>query len=220
MEPRRTVTRRTVKRAAFTVLALGMGVAAWQAVSALQNDTEPTEETQDVPVAKPAAPKPSSPALPSSRFATPMAQRIATIGLLNKRNGLWRDLKMKPGEAVRIGDIVVRLRACETTAPWENETYTGAFVQVITRATGKTWVKTFSGWLYKESPSLNVVEHPIYDVWVKACEMRHPDIGDDTIIARGDEGSDGPSSRSRARKSDVASPDAPTVDTAAESSEE
>ncbi|MEM6827498.1 MAG: DUF2155 domain-containing protein, partial [Pseudomonadota bacterium] len=26
----------------------------------------------------------------------------------------------------------------------------------------------------KESPSLNVVEHPIYDVWVKDCAMRFP----------------------------------------------
>ncbi|MDI1295785.1 MAG: DUF2155 domain-containing protein, partial [bacterium] len=49
---------------------------------------------------------------------TPMAQRSAVIGLLNKRNGLTRDLTMKPGEALRVGDAIVRLQACETTAPW------------------------------------------------------------------------------------------------------
>ena len=32
----------------------------------------------------------------------------------------------------------------------------------------------FSGWLFKNSPSLNVVEHPIYDVWVKDCAMSFP----------------------------------------------
>ena len=26
----------------------------------------------------------------------------------------------------------------------------------------------------RESPSLNVVEHPVYDVWVKDCTMRFP----------------------------------------------
>ena len=46
-----------------------------------------------------------------------MADRVAVIGLLNKRNGVERDLTMKPGQAVRVGDVVVRLRACETTAP-------------------------------------------------------------------------------------------------------
>jgi hypothetical protein len=32
----------------------------------------------------------------------------------------------------------------------------------------------FSGWLFKNSPSLNVVEHPVYDVWVKDCAMKFP----------------------------------------------
>ena len=40
---------------------------------------------------------------------TPMAQRVAVLGLLNKRNGLTRDLTMKPGEAVRLGEAIVRL---------------------------------------------------------------------------------------------------------------
>ena len=42
---------------------------------------------------------------------TPMAQRVAVVGLLNKRNGISRDLTMKPGQALRAGDVVVRLRA-------------------------------------------------------------------------------------------------------------
>ena len=36
------------------------------------------------------------------------------------------------------------------------------------------WHKVFSGWLFKNAPSVNVVEHPVYDVWVKACEMSFP----------------------------------------------
>src|SRR4051794_30011461 len=58
---------------------------------------------------------------------TPMAEREAVLGFLNKRNGIPRELKLKPGQAVRIGDAVVRLRACETTAPWEVQQLTGAF---------------------------------------------------------------------------------------------
>jgi len=48
---------------------------------------------------------------------TPMADRVAVIGLLNKRNGIVRNLTMKPGQSLRIRDAIVRLRACETTAP-------------------------------------------------------------------------------------------------------
>jgi hypothetical protein len=136
---------------------------------------------------------------PSTRAATPMAGREATLGLLNKRNGLSRDLKIKPGEAVRIGDAVIRLKACDQSEPWEREQLTGGFVQLIVRGADTKWRKVFSGWLYKETPSLNVVEHPIYDVWVKACAMAHPDIGPDTVVMSDDDG--GKPTRPKAKKS-------------------
>ena len=105
---------------------------------------------------------------------TPMAERVAVLGFLNKRNGIVRDLTLKPGQAVRVNDAIVRLRACETTAPWENEKLTGAFVQLDVQRPDESWHRVFSGWLYKESPSLNVVEHPVYDVWPKSCAMTYP----------------------------------------------
>ncbi len=103
-----------------------------------------------------------------------MAQRVAVLGLLNKRNGIVRDLTLRPGQAMRVKDVTVRLRACEATAPWEVEKLTGAFVQVDRLRSDGQWVRRFSGWLYKESPSLNVVEDPVYDVWPKSCAMSWP----------------------------------------------
>lgn len=114
---------------------------------------------------------------------TPMAERVAVIGLLNKRNGISRPITLKPGQAVRVGDAIVRLRACETTAPWEVQSLTGAFVQLDVRNPQGRWQRVFSGWLYKETPSLNVVEHPIYDVWPKSCAMTHPEAGESTVRA-------------------------------------
>jgi hypothetical protein len=105
---------------------------------------------------------------------TPMAERVAVLGILNKRNGIVQDIALHPGQSARWKDVIVRLRACETTAPWEEEKLTGAFVQVDVQQPDKHWSRVFSGWLYKESPSLNVVEHPIYDVWPKSCEMTYP----------------------------------------------
>lgn len=113
-------------------------------------------------------------------LGTPMAERVAVLGLLNKRNGQTRDIELKPGEAIRFGKVVVRLRACEKTTPWETYPDEGAFVQLIVneRPPGTTdaarWRMVFSGWLFKENPAANVVEHPIYDVWVKACKMSFP----------------------------------------------
>jgi len=123
-------------------------------------------------------------ALPAARQAaptangeggvTPMAQRVAVLGILNKRNGIVQNVALHPGQSVRWKDVIVRLRACETAAPWEDEKLTGAFVQLDVQQPDKSWKRAFSGWLYKESPSLNVVEHPVYDVWPKSCEMTYP----------------------------------------------
>lgn len=115
--------------------------------------------------------------------ATPMAQRVAVLGLLNKRNGVARDVTLKPGQATRIGNAIVRLRACEHTAPWEQEQYTGAFVQLDLLQPDKKWHRVFSGWLYKERPNLNVVLDPVYDVWVKSCAMTFPEGGPDSVAA-------------------------------------
>ena len=105
---------------------------------------------------------------------TPMNERVAVLGLLNKRNGISRELKLKPGQSIRAGDVIVRLRACEEAAPWEVQKLTGAFVQVDVRNPKGEFHRGFSGWVYKETPSLNVVEHAVYDVWPKSCAMTHP----------------------------------------------
>jgi hypothetical protein len=112
---------------------------------------------------------------------TPMAERVAVIGLLNKRNGEAREVVLKPGQATRLGDAVIRLRACEKTAPWEEAQYTGAFLQLDVRGLDDRWRRVFSGWVYKERPNLNVVQHPIYDVWPKSCTMTFPATGPDTV---------------------------------------
>lgn len=141
------------------------------------NNMRPVEEKgAGVPQAAPA----------SQLSGTPMAERVAVIGLLNKRNGLTRDLTMKPGQALRVGDAIVRLRACEVTAPWENIPETGAFVQLDVRSPkDNKWRRAFSGWLFRERPDRNVVQHPIYDVWVKNCAMSWPETGPETVKAGG-----------------------------------
>lgn len=199
---------------AAAVLAVALALAGWLGWRATRPAPVPVTESvaeQDVPVVAPAAETietvdPGADSIPTG--GTPMADRIAVVGLLNKRNGVSRELTLKPGQATRIGDAIVRLRACEHSAPWEDAPLTGAFVQLDVRGVDRTWRRAFSGWLFKERPSLNVVQHPIYDVWTKSCAMSFPEGGPDTVPA----GSLQP--RSSAPKSPAAEPsaeDAPTT---------
>lgn len=159
------------------VLLPAVMFAALFAASCSQDAPKPEAEETDIP-----AELQQKVAAPAAGMAidavsgTPMGERVATIGLLNKRNNVSQALTMKPGESRRFGNVIVRLAACERTPVWELPNETGAFVQVLVRDTGgeQSWRKVFSGWLFKRSPSLNVVEHPIYDVWVKDCAMSFP----------------------------------------------
>lgn len=136
------------------------------------------------------APSSAAPdAAAEAQLGTPMAERVATLGLLNKRNNLTQDIELKPGEEQQIGDVLLRVSACERTAPWEMPQETGAFVQVFVRGRGEEeFARVHSGWLFKQSPSVNVVEHPIYDVWVKDCAMSFP--GDEAPSSSASESSE------------------------------
>ena len=199
------MTRRARAAARFGAVAFGavaLAIAGWFGWHAWQGRDANTAAVvvQDIPTESvPAAETvqtvdTDAPAIVTAG-ATPMRQRVAIIGLLNKRNGEARELTLRPGEAIRIGDVAVHLRACEKTAPWEPEQLTGAFVQVDVRGVDRRWRRPFSGWLYKEQPNLNVVRHPIYDVWAKSCAMTFPATGPATDTLKA------PAASSSAKKS-------------------
>ena len=180
------------------ILVPALALAACDLLPAAEDDavTVPLDE------ASPAA-APSAAATPANDYgATPMKDRVAVIGLLNKRNNVSEELQIKPGEAREVGPVIVRVSACERTAPWEMPQQTGAFVQVDIKGRGEPQHKrVFSGWLFRESPSLNVVEHPVYDVWVKDCTMSFP----------GEEGPAAPSAEAPGKPAAPAATPAPTT---------
>ena len=190
---------------AAAVLVVALAVGGWFGYRALTTPATPVAAVQqDLPGADDAGNSSietiETGAAAIANDGTPMAQRVAVLGLLNKRNGETREVTLKPGQATRMGDVVLRLRACEQTAPWEQEQLTGAFVQVLVRGVDTRWRRTFSGWLYKERPALNAVQHPVYDVWTKSCAMTFPATGPDTAPPA----EALPAKRSSARKSPAA----------------
>ncbi len=189
------------------LLLLGLAVAGCDRLSGGDNRQQ----------AQPAAAQPQvapTPAQQSTQVpgATPMAERVAVLGFLNKRNGISRDLRMRPGQAAKGDDVIVRLGACETTPPWEFDKLTGAFVQIDVQQPGGQWRRVFSGWLYKESPSLNVVEHPVYDVWVKSCAMTFPEGPSAPAAPRADSNSSSASNEARSSRRARSAPTPPSAD--------
>ncbi|MFW5633833.1 MAG: DUF2155 domain-containing protein [Erythrobacter sp.] len=158
---------------------LAAGVLLVSAAACTEEAAAPGDEAAETDAAPPPPAADAEAAPDAFDDATPMAERVATLGLLNKRNNLSEEIELSPGESREIGPVILTLAACERTPPWEMPQETGAFVQVDVLERGASdHTRVFSGWLFKQSPSLNVVEHPIYDVWVKDCAMRFPGEGE------------------------------------------
>ncbi len=167
------------------VALLAVSAVALAGCNRAQNDVVEAQATEaPVGIATGAAGGPPI----ESKYGTPVKDRVATLGLLNKRNNVEMDVVLKSGESRRIGNVFIKLASCEKTLPWEDPPEVGAFVQVFVEQRADAskpfaWTKTFSGWLFKNSPSLNLVEHPIYDVWVKDCAMKFPGEDEDPVAS-------------------------------------
>lgn len=97
-----------------------------------------------------------------------IANPIAVFNGLDKITGLTTSFEVKIGEEKRFGGLIVKPDVCYSR-PVTEEPKTTSFVEVQEVDNDNTRKSVFSGWMFAESPGLNAVEHPIYDVWLTGC---------------------------------------------------
>ena len=93
---------------------------------------------------------------------------IAVFAGLDKITGLITTFEVKIGEEKRFGGLLVKPDICYSR-PATEEPKTTSFVEVDEIETNETRKRVFTGWMFAESPGLNAVEHPVYDVWLTGC---------------------------------------------------
>ena len=93
---------------------------------------------------------------------------LAQFSGLDKITGLTTQFETKVGEEAKFGSLVVKPFVCNTR-PITEEPKTTSFVQVQDVAADGSKKVIFSGWMFAESPGLNAVEHPTFDVWLTGC---------------------------------------------------
>ncbi len=100
------------------------------------------------------------------------AQRIengvAVFAALDKVTARISRLPIKLGETKEFGALKITPRACYTRSPIEPPK-TSTFVEVEEVQLDGTVNKIFSGWMFAESPGLNALEHPVFDMWLTEC---------------------------------------------------
>jgi len=101
-------------------------------------------------------------------FAEVKTNPIALFAGLDKIMGLTTNFESKIGEEKKFGGLIVKADVCDTR-PITEDPNTAAFVEVDEQLTDGSRKRIFSGWMFAESPGLNAVEHPLYDVWLTGC---------------------------------------------------
>jgi hypothetical protein len=100
------------------------------------------------------------------------AQRIdngvAVFATLDKVTARISKLEVPLNQSMKFGSLTVTPRACYSRPPTEPPKTSG-FIEVEETQLDGQRKRIFSGWMFAESPGLNAVEHPVFDVWLTNC---------------------------------------------------
>ena len=89
---------------------------------------------------------------------------------LDKITAKTSDIKLVVGEKFLFGPLEIKVLKCQYSEV-ENIADTVAYLQVKDLSIkDNDQVFLFNGWTFKSSPTLQSIDHPIYDLWVMSCE--------------------------------------------------
>ena len=101
-------------------------------------------------------------------------RRSVIMGGLDKITARTVKIIAPVGVTVRFKKLLITPRTCYVRPP-EETPETSVFVEVTEPTPqGEGLQRLFAGWMFASSPSLNALEHPVYDVWVVGCHVDDP----------------------------------------------
>lgn len=100
-------------------------------------------------------------------------KRMAILRGLDKITGQPALVDAPIGVPVRYATLTITAHYCYSTPPSETP-QTTAFLEIVDHRPDQPAREIFSGWMLASSPSLNGMEHPLYDVWVISCKTNLP----------------------------------------------
>jgi hypothetical protein len=95
---------------------------------------------------------------------------VATFAGLDKITGRITSFDVYINETVQFGALQLTPRACYTRPTTEVQR-TSVFLEVDQVSLQGTVKRIFTGWMFADSPALNAVDHPVYDVWLTECKQ-------------------------------------------------
>ena len=110
-------------------------------------------------------------ALATPAAAETIANPVAQFSGLDKITGRITTFDVYIDETVQFGALQITPRACYTRPPTETQR-TSVFVEVDQVSLKGSIDRIFTGWMFADSPALNAIDHPVYDIWLVDCRQQ------------------------------------------------
>ena len=125
----------------------------------------------------PAPPRRQAPAPPPGPVL-PVRSPAAILQALDKVTAGTLRFAAPVGQRIRYKNLVFTVKACETSGLDGPAPRASAYVVIESEplaTLGRVPAKrVFRGWMFSDSPSLNPLQHPVYDAWLIACMASAP----------------------------------------------
>ena len=105
-----------------------------------------------------------------SAVAARISNPVAIFAGIDKITGRITTFDVYVNETVQYGALQVTPKVCYSRDQTEAQKI-DSFVEVDEITLDRKIRRIFSGWMFADSPGLNAVEHPIYDVWLTGCKQ-------------------------------------------------
>ncbi len=109
------------------------------------------------------------PASQEAAHADRIDNGIAVFSALDKVTARTSKFEVPLNSTAQFGALKVTPRVCYSRPP-EEQPKTTSFVEVDEIQLDGQEKRIFTGWMFAESPGLNAVEHPVFDVWLTDCQ--------------------------------------------------
>ncbi len=96
--------------------------------------------------------------------------KVAVFDGIDKITGRIHTFDVYINETVQFGALQVTPKVCYSR-PITETPKTTSFVEVDEITLDAKIRRIFTGWMFADSPGLNAIEHPVYDIWLKDCKM-------------------------------------------------
>ena len=91
------------------------------------------------------------------------------IKILDKLSSKSKLLKLDIGENFSYKNLEIKVLKCKNSKFDDNPEITTYLQVKDSKNSNKDEVFVFNGWTFSSSPSIQVFDHPVYDLWILKC---------------------------------------------------